>query len=106
MLNKLQREVSGDFTYCSMDYGVLILSYTSGSLTNIWKENRFSLRILSAMSLSNNTLVRVAPSAGLAPQRTGHIGWKEKFSHTGNQTQSLWFTLYNTGYLRESQATL
>jgi len=35
MLNKLQREVFEDFIYCSMDYGVFILSYTSGTLTNI-----------------------------------------------------------------------
>jgi hypothetical protein len=35
MFNKLQREVFGNFMYCSMDYGVFILSYTSGSLTDI-----------------------------------------------------------------------
>ena len=34
VLNKLHRVVFGDFTYCSMDYGVFILRYTSGPLTN------------------------------------------------------------------------
>jgi len=34
VFHKLQREVFGDFRYCSMDYGGFILSYT-WSLTNI-----------------------------------------------------------------------